>query len=73
MKKKLRHFKVVGVLKACQSCNCMLEELSAITVRTYDSSHKYVGSKRGFIMNYSIKVCPKCFEKLQKQILSIIV
>lgn len=67
---KLKDIKVESNKKQvkipCEICGKELKELSSIRWSTTDTSHRYVGSKRPFIMNYKVKVCPRCFKKTVK-------
>jgi len=73
-KNNLKKFKVKPkkIEQICNICFKEFNELSSITIRTYNVSHCYKGSNRPFIMNYKIRCCPKCFTKLMDQINGII-
>jgi len=66
--KNLKKFRIKNKVEKipCDICQKELVKLSSIKIQTYDASHFYKGSKRPFIMNYKIKVCPNCFKKLMR-------
>lgn len=75
LKNKLKDFAIEEKKIICDCCQqgVDIDNKSIIRITTMDSQHRYKGSKRKFLMNYKLNLCPNCYKILNKELTETIV